>query len=143
MSKRIFYKGKLVRKRTNSGLVVGPWLQVETANAHYVYAKTIKGGKDLILLQRKNVYSPRMARLQISEERVTAIVRGRLPIITHLATPLWQKALEDDIEVVMFYSQDGIQKVYCSVDEISIRYYSSRGFEKYIKITIREVLLCI
>lgn len=119
MSKREFSKGTLVRKKTIGGIPVGEWMLVEVANSSHVYAKYI-GGKDVIMLSRKNVYKPKIAQVCISNDAMERILHGDI-VISHIATPAWKKLLNNQIEVVMFYTQDGWKKAWCTVEHIGMQ----------------------
>ena len=118
MSKREFPKGTLIRKKTASGVPVGAWLRIEVSNSHYVYAHHLVSG-DIVLLQRKNVYKPTISQLCISNEAMDRILKGGI-VISHALTNKWKKLLDTPTEIVVFYTQDGWKKAWCTVDTIKM-----------------------
>lgn len=135
MSKREFSKGTLVRKKTIGGIPVGEWMLVEVANSSHVYAKYI-GGKDVIMLSRKNVYKPKTAQVCISKDAMERILHGDI-VISHIATPAWKKLLDSKVEVIMFYTQDGWKKAWCTVETI---YCIPLLRERIIKVLIDRLI---
>lgn len=137
MSKRMFPAGTIVRKKAiNIGIPIGPYMRVDMANAHYVYATPIDS-KDSTLLQRDCVHKPTIIRLCVSKIAIQNILHYGAPSITHKECKQWLKCVDDSPEIVEFYTSDGWYKIWCTLAYAS--QYISAG-QKRVRIVIDRVI---
>lgn len=137
MSKKMFPAGTIIRKKAiNIGTPIGPYMRVDMANAHYVYATPIDS-KDSTLLQRKNVHKPTVARLCVSSEVIHNILFYSTSSVTHKESKQWLKCVDNPPEIVEFYTSDGWYKLWCTL--LFASQYRSAG-EKRVRITIDRVI---
>lgn len=136
MSKKEFSKGVIVRRKIiEREQVVGPYMRVEVANAHYVYAKVINC-KDITMLTREHVHKVSVIELCVSYKTMDRIKNGQY-VISHEASKNWTKVCDERPELVEFYTSDGYDKVWCTIDE-AFRYLSER--RPRVKIIINNII---
>lgn len=131
MAKIVFKKGDFVRKCTTSGTPIGPYFRVVTANAYQVHVespecKTLSG-----VLDRKHVYKARIARLNVSVDIIKRIKERKTDCVSHAVSKKWYEVLTKRPEVVEFYSMDGMNKLFCTLDDVKT-YMTSEGSRIYI-----------
>lgn len=99
-------KGDIVRRTVSSGIPVGQYCTVGFVKNGWAYLIPISSQKSTIALSvlKSNVYKPKMMRVVIPKFVFDRIRTNVQHAIIHDATPLWEKMLENDIEIVQLTS---------------------------------------
>lgn len=137
MSRPKFTKGDLVRKCTQSGTPIGPWLKILMANANQIHAKVIDPIDTTIepmILDRKHVWKPKVIQLAVSEDTIRRVKTGRREI-THPASTKWKELFDNFPDIVVLYTMLG-EKVYCVPNNV----YYCIGQIKTIRLIIDRIV---
>lgn len=138
MSKREYPKGTIIRRKAaGSNLPYGPYLEVTKSTKHHVYAKNLFG-EDQIIVDRDNVYVPTIKQLCVSESKIIDLFSGG-SCVSHPRTKAWERVLDNEPELVMFYTTKGWYKAWCTVDYVR-EYYSSSLREYLVFVYISNVI---
>lgn len=141
MAKPKFRKGDLVRKCTESGIPIGPWLRIELANAYQVHVKiaepivTEDDDPTSMTLDKKHVWKPKIIQLAVSEDTIRRVKSGRREI-THIVSPKWKELFDDCPDIVVLYTMLGGNKIYCVPDNV----YYCIGQTQIIRLIIDRVI---
>ena len=131
--------GQLIRRKTHDGAPIGPYMKITCVDkGTIVYAKVIDTNESPVLIQKKNVYIPKVKSLYISEEKLNNIKSERDTVVSHPATVSWIKLYEQpNPDLIRFICKPKMYEVYCVPSGI----YKSEYFrEVNIRIVIDHII---
>lgn len=136
MTKKLI--GKLIRKKTVSGKVIGPYLVVLMSNRWQSCAAYTVGKFGTISLKKKNIYQVKELNLPLELKTFKRVQSGVQTKIQHSVTTSYDKLFSKEFEVLRFFTSYG-----------DYAYFKCEKFEKkrdietgrfYIEITLGEMI---
>lgn len=106
MGKR-FFVGSIVRKKTASGIAVGPLMQIMHIMNNKFYADVIGLDEPNVVLQKKDVVLMKSFSLPVSAKQLDRLKRGKIDRICHPVSIRWQSVYENVPSIIRFYTLQG------------------------------------
>lgn len=123
-------KGQIVRRMLNNGTPVGPYMVIRGFISNHVLTQKCEVGMVFkntasLYYAKSHIYEPRMVKLVVQDAIWERIELGKQMSIIHDPTPMWEKMIDIQPEVVQIRSRKYSQKVMIfTVDQISEHWYS-------------------
>lgn len=100
--------GKLIRRRTINGKLIGPYLLVTMCDKYGAYGlNTSSKKKNVYFIQRKNVQRIKEIRLSLEVNTFKRVIEGRQTAVCHPITTHYKNLLEKEFDVICFYNAYG------------------------------------
>ena len=127
--------GMVVRKATQSGVPIGPYLVVKKITKDWITCSRLSDNLDVELL-RENVYTPPLVKVVVPQFVMDRVIAGEQRAIIHDLTPMWQKIIDTHAELILLHSRKYTKVIRVfTLDGVSNVYYRRK---KQIRILLGE-----
>ena len=123
-------KGQIVRRITNNGTPIGPYMIVKEFLSDHVLTQRCEIGAnptnvECLYYAKNHLCKIKIIRVIVQDEIWERMAEGRQSAIIHDLTPLWNKIYDKEPELIQFRSRKYPQKVAIyTVDRIADCYYN-------------------
>lgn len=107
MGRKKFFVGNIVRKKTASGIAVGPFMKIMHITNSKIYADIIGLDEPNVVLQKKDVVPMKCYSLPVSKKQLDRLKQGKIDRICHPVSIRWQSAYEKTPDLIRFYALEG------------------------------------
>lgn len=131
--------GQIIRRKTNGGIPIGPYLRIVGFKTEFVEAERLDSKSGItVFIERTRVYEPGTMNLILSDKIMDRIKIGQQRAIIHDLSPKWRLLKERKPEVILLRSIKYSQKVVIfSVQEIRTSYYNR---QPQVRVEFAEML---
>lgn len=139
MGRQRFFVGSIIRKKTASGIVVGPLMQIMHIVNDKFYADVIGLDEPSVVLQRKDVVLIKSFSLPVSRKQLDRLKQGKIDRICHPVSIRWQTVYENVPSIIRFYTLQGAgDSAMFTVDSVNKRLQLN---EPVIEVVVGQQLL--
>lgn len=94
--------GDIIRKKVQSGALVGPYMRIEVIEEDIVYASVFGSDAPNLIIFKSNVHVCTFKELTISTKMLEELRTGFKCEVTHGCTPTWKAVVNDKPEIIIF-----------------------------------------
>ena len=130
--------GDIIRKKVQSGTIVGPYMRIEVIEDDRVYASVFGSDAPNIMILKKNVHKCTQGSLVISSKMLDDLKNGFKSEVTHVCTPTWRAIVESKPEILILRTAYVVYKNPFVLEDAKI-VYSSAFKEQQVRLFVKRL----
>ena len=130
--------GDIIRKKVQSGTLVGPYMRIEVIEEDVVYASVFGSDAPNLIIFKSNVHVCSIKSLVISPKMLEDLKNGFKCEVSHVCTPTWKAVADDKPEIIMFRTAYIVYKNPFVLEDVKV-VYSSAFKEQQIKLFVKRL----
>lgn len=130
--------GDIIRKKVQSGTIVGPYMRIEVVEDDRVYASVFGSDAPNIMILKSNVHVCSVKSLVISSKMLEDLKNGFKCEVSHTCTPTWKAVVDETPEIIMFRTAYIVYRSPFVLEDAKI-VYSSTFKEQQIRLFVKRL----